>query len=733
MIKILGLLLICTSAFAQPTHKQVPLIDFKLTVDGVMDEPEWQQALVIPLLYETSPAENVPAMVKTEAYFIDKGKSLVIGFKAEDPEPENIRAFLRDRDSAYDDDYLGVLLDTYNDERRALKFFVNPLGVQMDLIQSDNNEDDSWNAIWDSAGKITDWGYVVEMEIPYHEIQMPDAVGEKTWGLYAVRIHPRDDRRLYRNVAIDRNNSCFLCQSEKVSGFTNADRSHDLEITPTLTGLATKNRSADAAEFNPTETDVEAGVDVNWGINSNLTLNATINPDFSQVEADSAQLNVNQTFALFFPERRSFFLENSDYFDSNMNLVYTRNIADPDYGIRLVGKNDVNAYGFYYTNDTITNLLIPGSLGSNFTTISTESNNLVGRYRRDFGEYASTFGGTVTNREGGDYSNTVVSGDVNFRITPKDIFRLQLANSETQYPTETATEFDQELGTFSGSSYLARYNHNGRNWRFNAFHQNKDDGFRADSGFIGRVGTKTSVVGGGYKWLGSSEHWWNQIDIYSDWDATHDQNGLKLEEELEGRISIDLPLQSNINTGLGVRDRYWGEQTFRENFQYFNLHMKPFSGLDFGLHLNSGHAIDFANSRLADSSRVDFHFGGNLGAHFNYRVSYVYNNLSVDQGNIFTANQTDIRLSYQFNLRQRLRLAVIQTDINRDLSLYNTPEDYNKNNENLSTQLIYSYKLNPRTLLFVGYSDTGTEYDDIESFVTTDKNLFMKFSYAWKL
>ncbi len=715
-----------------PEPKHVPLINAEFKIDGEMNEPEWQQALIIPLATETSPAENIPAKVKTNAYFIDRGNSLLIGFIAEDSEPEKIRAFLRDRDAAFDDDFVGVLLDTYNDERRALEFFVNPLGVQMDLIQSGNNEDSSWDAIWDSAGKITDFGYVVEMEIPYNELQMPDQVGEKTWGLYALRAHPRDDRRLYRNVTIDRSNDCSLCQTAKIKGFNNADRGLDLEITPTLTGLAAKSRDPQDPDYGPTDTDFEAGVDVNWGINSNLTLNATINPDFSQVEADSAQLNVNQNFALFFPERRSFFLENSDYFDSNINLVYTRTIADPDYGVRLVGKYDKNAYGFYYANDTITNLLIPGSLGSSFTTLETGSNNLVGRYRRDFGNNASTFGATITSREGSDYSNTVLSADVNYRLTSQDSFQFQIASSETEYPEELAEEFDQPLDVFSGQYYLARYQHNGRNWQFNVNHQNREGGFRADSGFIGQVGVKRSVIGGGYIWIGEADNIWNQIDVYSDWDITHDENNTVLEKEFEGRISIDLPFQSNIRSGLGVRDRFWDEQTFRENFQFLNIHMTPSARFNFGLHLNSGNLIDFANSRLADSKRIEFHFGGNLGKHFSYNVNHNYRNLSIDAGNIFTANQTDIRLSYQFNIRQRLRLAIIQTDVNRDLSLYNEPEDFDRNSENISTQLVYSYKVNPRTLMFVGYSDAGTEFDDIESFVTTDKNLFVKFSYAFK-
>jgi len=732
MIKHIGLLLLAATASAQTSDKQVPLINLPVNIDGVMDEAVWEQALMIPLLYENSPGENLPAQVKTEAFLIDTGHTLVVGFRAEDPEPEKIRAFLRDRDSSYNDDFVGVILDTYNDERRALEFFANPLGAQMDLIITRNSEDDSWDAIWESAGQITDFGYVVEMEIPYNELQMPDTVGEKTWGLYVQRTHPRDDRRQYRNVVVNRDNDCFLCQSEKVRGFVNADRGMDLEITPTLTGLASKSREPEDADFGPSDTEVEAGVDINWGINSNLTLNATINPDFSQVESDSAQLNVNQNFALFFPERRSFFLENADYFDSNMNLVYTRNIADPDYGLRLVGKKGDHAYGFFYAKDTLTNLLIPGTLGSDFTTIEQDSDNLVGRYRLDFGQYASTVGATITSRDGVGYHNTLASVDLNYRPNSTDEIRVQFADSSTEYPDDIAEEFDQQTGSFNGQSYLAQYRHNGRNWRFNAFHQSKDDGFRADSGFIGQVGTRRSVIGGGYAWIGGEDNWWNRMDIYSDWDITHDQQGTVLEKEFEGSFGINGPLQSFYRVGLGVRDRFWEDQLFRENFRFFDFDMRPISGLGFGFFINMGHDVDYSNTRLADSTRGGIYINADWGKHFNIRVNHNYRNLAINAGNIFTANQTDIRISYQFNIRQRLRLALIHTDINRDLSLYNNPDDFNQNSERMATQLIYSYKVNPRTLLFLGYSDAGTEFDDIDSFTKTNKSVFVKFSYAFK-
>ncbi|MCF6300968.1 MAG: carbohydrate binding family 9 domain-containing protein [Proteobacteria bacterium] len=733
-MKLLFLMLLnlslASTVFADASR--VPLLDAEIKVDGLLNEAIWDKALLISLNYEVSPGDSIAALVKTEAFLIDSGHSFIIGFRAEDPDPGKIRAFLRDRDSAYDDDMIGVILDTYNDQRRALEFFVNPLGVQMDLIRnSNNNEDDSWDAIWDSAGQITDFGYSVEMEIPYNELQMPKTTGLKTWGVMLFRAYPRDVRHQLQNVKLDRDDNCYLCQAEKLTGFENADRGIDLEITPTLTAIGSQRRNADEAEFEPSVNDFEAGLDINWGISSNLTMNATINPDFSQVESDSAQLDVNQTFALFFPERRSFFLENADYFQTNMRLVHTRNIADPDYGIRFVGKNDKNAYGFFYTNDTLTNLLIPGALGSSLATLDLESSNFVGRFRRDYGE-SSTAGLTLTNREGGSYSNRVISVDTNYRLNNTNTISFQYANSETQYPDELVDGFDQPEGKFTGSSYLLRYRFNNENWRFNVFHQDKGDGFRADSGFIGQVGTTKSVIGGGYVWYGEDENWWNRINVYSDWDITHDQQGKVLEKEFEGSLRIQGPLQSRIRLGGGIRDRYWEGQIFKEDFRNLNFNLRPMAGLQVGISLGAGNSVDFSNSKIADSKTASLFGSANIGKHLLVNLNHNYRNLSRDGGSVFTANQTDLRFSYQFNVRQRLRLALIQTNVNRDVNLYNEPDDVNAHSKNVSTQLIYSYKVNPRTLLFVGYSDAGTENDDIESFTVTNKTLFVKFSYAWK-
>ena len=157
------------------TVANLPHTDETIKIDGILDEKAWNDATQILIDIETHPGENTPAPVVTVAYLIENGENLYIAFDARDPDPSAIRAYLRDRDSAWNDDHVGIILDTYNDQRRAFEFFVNPLGVQMDLTNDDVNgiEDKSWDAIWDSAGRITDDGYIVEMEIPLNQLRFP--------------------------------------------------------------------------------------------------------------------------------------------------------------------------------------------------------------------------------------------------------------------------------------------------------------------------------------------------------------------------------------------------------------------------------------------------------------------------------------------------------------------------------------------------------------------------------
>ena len=220
----------------------LPHTDGEIAIDGVLSDDAWGDAVAVELIYETNPGDNLPARVKTVAYLMEDGTNLYVGFAASDPDPSAIRAYLRDRDSAYDDDFVGIVIDTYNDGRRAFEFFSNPLGVQMDMTNNEasgrgsfGNEDDSWDAIWDSAGQINEDGYAVEMRIPLTQLRFPANEGLKTWGFDVTRTYPRGSRYMFSSNAQDRDVNCYLCQLGEFSGLKDAEPGRDLEVVPTLT------------------------------------------------------------------------------------------------------------------------------------------------------------------------------------------------------------------------------------------------------------------------------------------------------------------------------------------------------------------------------------------------------------------------------------------------------------------------------------------------------------------
>src|SRR5690606_33476916 len=302
---------------AQATPTTIPQLTGDIAIDGVIDEGAWQQAATIDLAYEINPGDNVPAPVATVLRIGHTRDALYMAFDARDPDPSRIRAHLADRDSSFSDDFVGVMLDTFDDQRRAYEIFVNPLGVQMDLVREDatNNEDPSWDGLWTSAGRITPGGYQVEIRIPFSTLRFRDTDGARRWGVIAFRNYPRNIRHQIASVVVPRDGNCLMCHAGKVEGMAGVEQGRNLEVVPTLTVTDVQVRDARDGEWHGDGLQVEPGVDVSWAPRPDLTLNATLNPDFSQVESDQAQLDLSSNFALYFPEERPFFMEGADYFN----------------------------------------------------------------------------------------------------------------------------------------------------------------------------------------------------------------------------------------------------------------------------------------------------------------------------------------------------------------------------------------------------------------------------------
>ncbi|HEX9406598.1 MAG TPA: DUF5916 domain-containing protein, partial [Thermoanaerobaculia bacterium] len=341
-----------------------------IRIDGDLSDPGWKNAATIDKFYESSPGDNTPAKVKTIVYLTYDDHYFYIGVRCEDPDPKKIRAPYVERDNVIGtDDNIAVFLDTRNDKRTAMELRVNPRGIQGDAIFNDanSNEDFSPDFFYDTAARIDSGGWNAEYRIPFSSLRYPDR-DVQNWNILIWRNYPRDFRYAFHSAPLPRGSNCLVCHVQPIAGLAGLPRAGHLVAAPYVTGQQTETPSGNLGsplEREPFHKD--AGLDVKWTPTANNALDMTINPDFSQVESDVAQITVNQRFAVFFPEKRPFFLEGFDLFDTPLQVAYTRTITSPQWGARSTGKFLGSAYTFLVTGDRGGGLtIIPGPTGSFF-------------------------------------------------------------------------------------------------------------------------------------------------------------------------------------------------------------------------------------------------------------------------------------------------------------------------------------------------------------------------------
>ncbi len=714
-----------------------------MRIDGVLDEAAWQQAAVVPLAFETQPGENSPAPIATTCRLLYDSERLYVGCSAADPHPEEIRARFTDRDQAYDGDFVGVRLDPFLDRRRAFEFYVSPLGVQMDLFRDDlaaerqggdDNEDTSWDAIWESAGRITADGYDVELAIPFTSLRFPPGGGAQTWGIGFTRLQPRRDRLELASEPFDRNRNCSVCQLSTIAGFTGISPGRHLELDPTLTvqRVETRQEIPDGA-LEAGEIDVEAGLTATWGVTPDIILSGTVNPDFSQVEADALELDVNQQFAIFYPERRPFFLEGADIFTTPFQVVFTRNVADPDWGTKVTGKRGRSAFGAFVAEDARTALLLPGSERSELAELPFGTTDAVVRYRRDLG-VNSALGVVATSRKGGGggegsaYTNQVAGIDGLFRLGAVDSLRVQALGSRTEYPDAIVAAFDQPAGQLADQALYFAYNHDARDWRLSAAYEDVGRDFRADLGFLPQVDRRYGKALAERTWWAAPDARWIRFSLGVDSARTDTQRGDPLERLNELWFIFRGRRESTFFTQVADRERTIGGLRFDELYVEGQASIRPSGALELHLGWNVGDDVDLEELRPADQVTLSPGLTWEPGRHLRAELEHRYQRLEIDDGWLFTAQLTELRLVWQFNLRSFARVILQHRDLARDADLYAATVD--EQSRRLFSQLLYSYRLNPQTVFYLGYSDTELETDRFDS-LPTDRTLFVKLGYAW--
>jgi len=544
-IKLLALLAL-VAGFAPALSSQapsvaIPRIDTEVTVDGRLDEAAWRQATRLDGFRQYQPVDGRPAEDSTVVLVWYSPTAIHFGIMAYDREPGSVRATLADRDNIGNDDAVTIYLDTFNDRRRAYFFSSNALGVQDDGVRSEGGFtassfmagllDRNPDFIFQTKGERTPYGYVIEMRIPFKSLRYAGGANQ-TWGLNVYRVTQRTG---YVDTWTDvrRASASFLGQAGSITGIHDIRHGVVTELQPTLTFEAPGNRQTDGS-FSRGDVHAEVGGNVRLGF-TKLTLDGTINPDFSQVESDAGLVTLNQRFALFFPERRPFFLEGIELFASPNNLVYTRTIANPLAGAKITGKFGSWTVAHLSAVDEDPNA--PNAFAS------------LTRVRRDLGDN-SVVGLTVTDREQDGGHNRVLSGDTRLVFKKLYYFAAQLAGSSTRDMSGGASR--------TAPLWELEVDRTGRSFGFNYKVTGIDKDFTASSGFIPRTGVASAHVFNRFSAYGARGALIEQATFFGGIEQLWRYQDFLAHAPIEGQVSgnLSLRLRGGWNIGGSAADAF---------------------------------------------------------------------------------------------------------------------------------------------------------------------------------
>lgn len=705
----------------------IPATHGKVKIDGTMNEETWKDALILDLKYEVKPGENIPAPVYTQVFLMHDKSHFYVGFRALDPDPGAIRACIRERDSFGGDDWVAVAIDSLNDNRLSYSFICNPLGIQADEISSPEGGGESWDAIWKSAGRITKEGYVVEMAIPFSSMRFERSRHDKVWGIDAVRSYPRNVRHLFSIFPWDRNNNCYMCQAEKIKGLANVSPGNNILLAPTLTGIFSQQReNQTSGEFHKKESKLDPGLTAIWGFTPNMALSLAINPDFSNIEADVPELDINRRFAIYYPEKRPFFLESASIFSTRFQAVYTRALADPQWGVKVTGKEGKHAIGFFSVKDRFNTVLLPGSQSSRPAFIDDSVVGSVLRYRHDVGR-SSTIGLLVTDREGTAYFNRLLGFDGDFLVTRKDRVRFQWLGSSTRYPLSFAWNYLQTDKRFTGSAVDFYYLHDSKTFDWYGDYCDVSAGFRADLGFIPQAGYKNYELGGAHTWYQRAGHWFTALNIATSFQLQKNQDNQELAKLLTLKVNYAGPAQSTLNLIGNFGTQTYGGKEFNNNYFQVNGSIIPSSTLNFYLYTQFGDCIDLENLRQASHFRWQGVVDWKYGRHLQFQLNHKFERVHVAEGRLYTANVSYLRFMYHFDRRIFLRTILKYVDYTYNTALYNYAKEAHP--KHLFSQVLLAYEVNPQTVIFLGYSDDYYGYQGIP-ITQANRTFFLKVGYA---
>ena len=694
-------------------------------LDGVLSPSEWDQANSYDLEYELMPSRNTPAALKTTAYLKYDKKNIYIGIKAYG-DPKKIRATLKNRDESFNEDYLAMMADPFRDGRYGILVGVNALGVQLDEKFTSNGNDDSWGILFQSATAIQDDGYSAEMIIPFSELQLPNTEVQK-WKIGFIRkSYEAGVQTVFGSFKNLPRETCYACQVDEEIILGSPEEIYRNYIYPYI--FVNQNGNRPVNKFKLQNPDYEIGVTGLYDLSKSSSIEYTINPDFSQVESDVPMIMANETFAISYPEKRTFFLEGSELLKSDLNTVYTRSLTSPLGALKFVNQGKENSTYVMHATDTESPYLAAGQERS-YRGNAGKSKVTIGRFKRNL-ENNSHIGLIATNRDyhSGGYGSLVeFDGLINF--LDDYILDLNFARSHTQEGHINYIETDDTFAgrtyamdgeSFSGTAKNFRLRRvvNGSNWgiRF----KDVSPTYRAHVGFVGRNDYKSRNY-----WFGRTYRSQGVIrKINFNWNNRNRLNfrNQKTQEFYEFRIN----LETNFNFSGGIEfqlkpsEKFSGIQ-FGEQKEYeINGEFHPAESFFTSFRYEKGEAIAYRidQPEIGDSTEYNFftvfRFSDNFKISLGHRYSELKNKITHEE--FYAGEINRFEIDYQFDNALSARTVVEKNDFSDDYFL----------------EALFQWKPNPFTIFYVGGTQFYEEPNPFSNNIRLETSqIYAKFQYFY--
>lgn len=733
----------------------IPRVVAEIEVDGALDEPVWAQAARLTDFWQFQPVDSRPAEERTEVRAWYSPSAIHFGILAYDSQPAAIRATVADRDAVDADDHVIVYLDTFNDRRRAYFFTVNPLGVQQDGVRSEGASsagslfggsiDRNPDFLFDSRGIVTAQGWQAELRIPFKSLRY-SGDGPQTWGLNVVR---RVQRTGYEDTWTDvrRANASFLLQAGAITGLHDLQRGLTVEVQPFFTASAAGSRDAEIGEFTRQDVDPSGGMNLRLGLTS-LSFDGTFNPDFSQVESDASQVTINERFALFYPEKRPFFLEAIELFSTSNQLVYTRRIAEPIAGGKLTGK--VGRLGLAYL----------AAVDQDVDGTQRDALFNVARLRRDLGQN-SLLGVTLTDRsvlQSRDF-NRVAAGDL--RVVFKKLYyaEAQLGGSWTR---DGAARLDAPL-------WKLEADRTGRSFGFNYQVNAIGNDFQSRAGFVPRDDMVRAHAFNRLTWYGARGAWIESFSTFLNPTRVWRYGDFPDRRPVEGSESLDLNLRARggweaelavarnfvrldaadyatvQTTAQGTPIAYAPLPEVDGPSVSVGLQTPVWRAADAGLELQHARVAIFPEGSQGRESVVEA--GVALRPSSSIRVAatttFAWIQRSRDDAQFARTILPRLKVELQPNRAlffrgvaeyRSLRRAGLEDARNGTPLLVDGAIDAAQASDDLRLDLLVSYEPSPGTVAFLGYGSSmrGQGTLDLTGLTRTTDGLFLKLAYHWR-